>query len=100
MPFRRRRPLLRAAAVGGTAYAVGKHSQKRQQQEETQDAQIDDLQGQADEQQQAAPEVPDQGTAPMSEADRVSALKDLKGLLDDGVINLAEFEKEKQKILG
>jgi hypothetical protein len=99
MPFRRRRPLLRAAAVGGTAYAVGKHSQRRQQQEETQDGQIEDLQAQQDEQQQAAPQVPEQ-TAPMTEADRVSALKDLKGLLDDGVINLAEFEKEKQKLLG
>ena len=36
----------------------------------------------------------------MSEADKVSALKDLKGLLDSGVISQVEFDKEKAKLLG
>ena len=42
--FRRRRPLARAAIVGGTAYAVGKHVQgnRDQEQQEAYDA------GQAD----------------------------------------------------
>jgi hypothetical protein len=95
MPFRRRRPLLRAAAVGGTAYAAGRHGQKVRQREEEQDAQLADLQDQQD------ADVPAQPTsAEMSEGERVSALKDLKELFDSGAINEAEFEKEKQKILG
>ena len=51
--FRRRRPLLRAAAVGGTAYVAGRHmgrnAEAQQQAESDQDARIDNL-----EQQQAA----------------------------------------------
>jgi uncharacterized protein HemX len=34
--FRRRRPLLGAAAVGGGAYAFGKHRQRQQEQEQAQ----------------------------------------------------------------
>jgi hypothetical protein len=52
--FRRRRPLLRAAAVGGTAYVAGKHMANKQAdqqyQDEDQDARISAL-----EQQQQAP---------------------------------------------
>ena len=43
--FRRRRPLLRAAAVGGTAYVAGRHmgrnAEAQQQAESDQDARID-----------------------------------------------------------
>jgi putative oligomerization/nucleic acid binding protein len=52
--FRRRRPLLRAAAVGGTAYVAGKHMANKQAdqqyQDEDQEARISAL-----EQQQQAP---------------------------------------------
>ncbi len=41
--FRRRRPLARAAMVGGTAYAVGKHRQRGQYEEEDQNARIEEL---------------------------------------------------------
>ena len=34
--FRRRRPLLRAAAVGGGAYAFGKHRERKQEDEQQQ----------------------------------------------------------------
>jgi hypothetical protein len=95
MPFRRRRPLLRAAAVGGTAYAVGKHH-ARSQAEADQEAPPEELE---DQQVQAA--VPEQTSAEqMTEAERLSALKDLKGLLDSGVLNQSEFDKEKAKLLG
>ncbi len=48
--FRRRRPLLRAAAVGGTAYVAGRHmgrnAEAQQQAESDQDARIDNLEQQ------------------------------------------------------
>ena len=40
MPLMRRRPLARAAMVGGTAYVAGKHVAAGQQQEAEQEAQI------------------------------------------------------------
>ena len=48
--LRRRRPLMRAAMVGGGAYMAGKQVQKGRQQEAEQDARLDDV-----ESQQAAP---------------------------------------------
>ena len=35
----------------------------------------------------------------MSEADRIAALKNLKDLLDSGVLTQAEFDSQKQKLL-
>jgi hypothetical protein len=56
--FMRRRPLLRAAAVGGTAYVAGKHmANKANDQaayEDQQDQRISDLEAQ----QQAPPRLP------------------------------------------
>jgi Short C-terminal domain len=96
MPLMRRRPLLRAAMVGGTAYAAGKHTQRNQQHEYDQDAQLAAAQSQPAPQPQVTQYAP---PPPTSGADRVSALTDLKGLLDSGVLTQAEFEVEKQKIL-
>jgi hypothetical protein len=45
----------------------------------------------------AAPAAP---AAPTSEADKVQALANLKELLDQGAISQAEFDAEKQKLLG
>jgi Short C-terminal domain len=60
--LRRRRPLLRTAAVGGVAYAAGSHmarkSAEQSQMEAQQNAQIADLQQQQDMQQQAAAAPP------------------------------------------
>ena len=57
--LRRRRPLLRAAAVGGTAYAVGRHSGR--QREEQANAEADQDQRIADlEQQQQYQQPPPQ----------------------------------------
>jgi putative oligomerization/nucleic acid binding protein len=97
MPLMRRRPLLRAAMVGGTAYAAGKHVQRGQQHEAEQDQQL------AATQQAPPPPPPPMAAAPApapsSAADRVSALTDLKGLLDSGVLTQQEFDAEKSKIL-
>jgi predicted Zn-dependent peptidase len=35
----------------------------------------------------------------MSDADRIEALKNLKELLDSGVLSQAEFDAQKQKLL-
>jgi hypothetical protein len=94
MPLMRRRPLLRAAMVGGTAYAAGKHVQRGQQHEEEQDQQLAQAQTA-----QAPPPPPPAPAPPASPADRVQALTQLKGLLDSGVLTQAEFDAEKTKIL-
>src|SRR5579864_6795342 len=117
--FRRRRPLLRTAAVGGVAYAAGSHvarkSAEQSQMEAQQNAQITDLQ-----QQQAAtappaaaapaPPVYQQPVAPPAaaapepssnmEPDTLEQLKQLGELRDSKVLTEAEFEAAKQKILG
>ena len=87
MPF-----LLRAAIVGGGAYAVGKHVQGGRDQNAAQQQQIDDMQAQ---QNQAAP-APE---AAPNEEDSMSQLTQLKSLLDQGVLTQAEFDAQKQKIL-
>ncbi len=116
--LRRRRPLLRTAAVGGVAYAAGSHmaskSAEQSQMEAQQNAQIADLQQQA----AAAPPVaaapappvyqqpvaPPAAAAPEPssnmETDTLEQLKRLGELRDSKVLTEAEFEAAKQKILG
>lgn len=121
--FRRRRPILRTAVVGGAAYMAGSHvagkSAEQAQQEAQQNAQIADLQQQ--QQAAAAPPVyqqaapppptyqqpvppPPQAAAPAptsaTTADKIEQLKQLGELRDAKVLTEAEFEAEKKKILG
>src|SRR5436190_1039025 len=99
MPFLRRRPLLRAAAVGGGAYAYGKH-RERQQQEQQEGAYYEG-------QQSVAPQVAPAPAAPaaapvaggLSDAD-MQRLGDLGKLHDQGILTDEEFAQEKRKILG
>jgi membrane protease subunit (stomatin/prohibitin family) len=101
MPLgRRRRPLMRAAMVGGAAYATGKHVQRGQQHEAEQDQALEDTQPQQEDYPPpAAVEPPAASAAPQSPTDRVAALTQLKELLDGGVLTQEEFDSEKQKIL-
>lgn len=92
MPLLRRRPLLRAAMVGGTAYAAGKHVQRNQQHEDEQDAEL------ADSQQPQYADAPPPPPAASTD-DMVTQLTQLKDLLDSGVLTQAEFDGQKQKIL-
>jgi membrane protease subunit (stomatin/prohibitin family) len=88
MPFRRRRPLMRAAAVGGVAYAAGKRG--------AQAGQEPDPNAPADEQPEAAA---DPAPAAPSADQSMAELTKLKELLDSGVLTQAEFDAQKQKIL-
>jgi membrane protease subunit (stomatin/prohibitin family) len=93
----RRRPLLAAAVVGGTAYHMGKKGQQSRDQEADQNAQIADLQAQ--QQQQQAPPPAAAAPAPAADEDPMAKLTQLKSLLDQGVLTQAEFDFQKTKIL-
>jgi putative oligomerization/nucleic acid binding protein len=100
----RRRPLARAAIVGGTAYAVGKHAQRGQQAEADQDQRIAELEAQQQAPAQyAAPVAPAAPAPPAAPAasgvDPIEALERLGKLKEQGVLTDAEFEVQKQKIL-
>jgi hypothetical protein len=91
----RRRPLMRAAMIGGGAYMVGKNAQRRGDMNADQDDRIAQLEAQ---QQAQAPAPP--APAPSSGgSDVVAKLTELKGLKDAGVLDDAEFEAAKQKLL-
>ena len=96
----RRRPLARAAVVGGVAYAGGRHAANKNAQEQNQQAQIDQLQAQQDQQayaQQAPPPAPAPAAAPAP--DMVAQLTQLKSLLDSGALSQEEFDAAKAKLL-
>jgi len=91
----RRRPLARAAVVGGVAYHAGKRGAQNAAAEQAQDQQIADLQAQ----QQYAPPPPAPAAPAAGGADMVTQLENLKKLLDEGVLTQAEFDMQKQKLL-
>ena len=97
----RRRPLARAAVVGGVAYHAGKKGAQNSANEQAQNEQIEDLQ----DQQQYAPPPPQYAPPPAPAApaaggaDMVTQLENLKKLLDEGVLTQAEFDMQKQKLL-
>jgi len=85
--FRRRRPLLRAAAVGGAAYYAGKKVQEGRDQDAAED-------------EAAYAEGPEEAQpAPGISEEAVKRLEELAALKDKGVLTQAEFDAEKQKIL-
>ena len=98
----RRRPLARAAVVGGVAYHAGKRGAQNAAAEQAQDQQIADLQAQQQSQQYAPPPPPHLPRQPHPQAggaDMVTQLENLKKLLDEGVLTQAEFDMQKQKLL-
>lgn len=94
MGMRRRRPLARAAMVGGAGYLAGRAGQRHAQAEQDQDAQIADLQAQ-----QAPPPAPPAPAAPAGD-DMVAQLKQLGDLKASGVLTDEEFNAAKAKLLG
>ena len=96
--FMRRRPLLRAAAVGGGAYLAGKHVARRQEQQSyqdaDQDARLNDL-----EQQQAPPQqAPPPAAAPAQSSPMIDQLNQLAALHQQGVLTDDEFAAAKAKL--
>jgi len=95
----RRRPLLRAAAVGGGAYLAGKSVARRQgeqaQMEDDQNARLNDL-----EQQQAPPPAPAPAAAPAASSPMIDQLNQLAELHKQGVLTDEEFAAAKAKVFG
>jgi outer membrane murein-binding lipoprotein Lpp len=108
--MRRRRPLLRAAAVGGGAYMAGKHNANRQaeaaQYQQDQDARISNLEAQQYQQQpqyQQAPPAPEPPPAPAPAAapsPMIDQLNQLATLHQQGILSDDEFAAAKAKLLG
>ncbi len=98
----RRRPLLRAAAVGGTfaaGRAMGRQAARQSSAEADQNQRIADLEGQQAAQQMQAPPASSEGTgtSPPSAADQLSQLAQLH---QQGALTDEEFAAAKAKILG
>jgi Short C-terminal domain/Domain of unknwon function (DUF3824) len=101
--FVRRRPLLRAAVVGGGAYMAGKSRARRQdeqaQMEADQDQRISDLEQQQSYQpppQQPPPPPP--AAAPSQSSAMLDQLNQLAGLHQQGVLTDEEFAAAKAKL--
>lgn len=91
--FMRRRPLLRAAAIGGGAYAMGSRHRAGQEREADQDQQISELQNQA-----AAPAPAPAASGGIS-SDAVEKLQQLAKLHEQGVLTDEEFTSQKERLL-
>lgn len=91
MPFVRRRPLLRAAAIGGVAYMGAKAGSNRAAQQQAAPAGA-----------QPAP-APAAAHAPQQQAsnasDRIAQLQQLAALHTSGALTDEEFAVEKAKVL-
>ena len=98
MPFVRRRPLLRAAVVGGAAYHAGKRVQEGRDADYERDARMDDLEQQQAMQQQMQQQAP--APAGGITDDAIEQIKKLGALKEQGLITDEEFEEQKSKLLG
>ena len=108
--IRRRRPLLRAAAVGGTAYAVGRHSGRQREEaaqaEADQNQRLADLEQQQYQQQQYQQPPPQQYQQPPPQQaapagpSMLDQLNQLTDLHTQGALSDEEFAAAKAKLLG
>ena len=106
----RRRPLMRAAVVGGGAYMAGKHVARKQEAEAQyaadQDARISDLEQQQqyqqpppDQYQQAPPpQAAPPAAAPAASSPMIDQLNQLAALHQQGVLTDDEFAAAKAKL--
>jgi hypothetical protein len=94
MFVRRRRPLMRAAMVGGTAYYAGKRMQESREREEEQEYRLREVEAQ-----QAAPSAPAPATSAIT-SETLAQLEQLAQLKERGVLTEDEFEVQKRRLLG
>ncbi len=106
MPLMRRRPLMRAAVVGGGAYMAGKHVARKQEAQQDQayaQGQYDNQQQYDQQQYQQAPPQQYQQAPPAAPAPSGGGMADelakLKSLLDSGALSPDEYEAAKQKVI-
>lgn len=104
MPFVRRRPLLRAAVVGGAAYHAGKRVQEGRDADYDRDARMDDLEQQQAMQQQMMMQQQQAAASPAPAGgitdDAIAQLQKLGELKTQGLLTDEEFEAQKRKLLG
>jgi hypothetical protein len=105
--MRRRRPLARAAMIGGTAYVAhkaGQASAENQMREQEQEERLQQLEAQQyaapPQQQYAPPPPPAAAPAAPSMDDKLEQLKQLGELQAAGVLTPEEFAAQKARILG
>jgi Short C-terminal domain len=107
--FRRRRPLLRAAVVGGGAYVAGKHMANKANDQAAYEASQDDRISQLEQQQGQQGPPPDQygqqqqappPAAPAGGSSVADQLQQIATLHQQGVLSDDEFTAAKAKILG
>ncbi|HEY5142602.1 MAG TPA: SHOCT domain-containing protein [Solirubrobacteraceae bacterium] len=104
---------MRAAMIGGGAYAVGKHNANKNAEEAAgeadQEARLEALEAQQQAGAAPPPPPPPPAAAPVAPApvaaapgaggDLVGQLTELKGLLDAGALSQDEFDAAKAKLL-
>jgi len=97
--FIRRRPLMRAAVVGGGAYvagrSMGQRAEQRQQVEEEQNQRISDI-----EQQQAPPAPQERAPDAAATSPMIDQLNQLATLHQQGILSDDEFTAAKAKLFG
>jgi hypothetical protein len=99
MIMMRRRPLLRAAVVGGGAYMAGRSAAQRSAERADQEARVSALEDAS--QREQAPQVPEPraGQSP-ADSDVLGQLNSLVQLHDRGALTDEEFSAAKARLLG
>ena len=98
--FMRRRPLMRAAVVGGGAYVAGRHMANKSAEQAQQEAEQNERIGDLEQQQQAPPAPAQQAPAPAASSPMLDQLNQLATLHQQGVLTDDEFTAAKAKLLG
>ena len=97
--FRRRRPLMRAAVVGGGAYVAGKKVAQRSAEQGQQENEQDERLATLEEQASASPDPPAQD-APATAPSMPDQLNQLAALHEQGALTDDEFVAAKARLLG